>query len=99
MTEPQALARDVLMSHPAAALTQETSQSYEDAVARAIDPAVAAAVITEMARMTLMSVARYAAAREIGRERAMSELFASVDRLQEALDDVDENPQASAART
>jgi hypothetical protein len=42
-----------------------------------------------MARMTLMSLARLAAAREVSREAALRELFSEIDRLQEAFDDVD----------
>jgi hypothetical protein len=83
------LAREVLVAHPAAPTIQEKSYEYAEAVRRATDPQVAADVVGEMARMTLMSLARLAAAREVSREAALRELFSEIDRLQEAFDDVD----------
>jgi hypothetical protein len=89
MTDARVLAREVLMAHPAAPSIQDRSYDYAEAVELATDPAVAADAIGEMARMTLMSLARLAAAREITREDALRELFAEIDRLQDAFDDVE----------
>ncbi len=77
------------MAHPAAPVIEERSYDYSEVVQRAIDPSIAAGVIDELARMTLMSLARLAAAREVSREEALRDLFAEIDRLQEAFDDVD----------
>jgi hypothetical protein len=89
MTEARTLAREVLIAHPAAPTIQEKSFDYAEAVRRATDSQFAADVLGEMARMTLMSLARLAAAREVSREAALRELFSELDRLQEAFDDVD----------
>ncbi len=89
MSEAGVRARELLMSHPAAPVAERPALTYAEALSRATDPLVVSDTMSELARVTLMSLARMAAAREISREEALSDLFAEIDRLQEAFADVE----------